>query len=191
VSTRPGGIAKCPCGNVVFGATTRTGAHGYRCRQTDKGHVVRGGREDIDALIADAIIGRLSMPDAVDLLREDKTPAVEALRARRHALAARIEALGRELADPDIPVGITKDAIRSARRDLDGVDEELKAATVPSVLAPLVGVQDVRAAWERLGIDAQRAVVATLVDVTLLAPKRGPRPFDPATVQIVLVEDRG
>lgn len=187
VSTLLGGIATCPCGAPVHGASTRTGEAGYRCKKSGKGHIGRGEREQIDSFITDLVIARLSMRDAADLLREDTSAEVEALRSRRRALAVRIDALGALLTDPDVPIATTKAAIAGVRGDLEGVDEELRGLTTPNVLQRFEGVGSVAAVWRSLDIDAQRAVVAALVNVELLAPPRGPRRgrgFDPALVRI-------
>jgi hypothetical protein len=54
-----------------------------------------------------------------------------------------------------------------------------------NVLAPLVAAENAAAAWAGLDISRKRAVVKTLMSVTLYSPGRGaPRAFDPATVQV-------
>jgi len=53
-----------------------------------------------------------------------------------------------------------------------------------AVLGDLVRSADVAAVWERLDLDRRRAVVDCLMVVHLLAPGRGRREFDPATVRI-------
>jgi site-specific DNA recombinase len=52
------------------------------------------------------------------------------------------------------------------------------------VLAPLVAAENVAAVWEDLDISRKRAVIKTLMSITLCSPGRGVRPFDPATVEV-------
>jgi site-specific DNA recombinase len=53
------------------------------------------------------------------------------------------------------------------------------------VLAPLVAAQNAAAVWADLDLSRQRAVIKTLMTVTLHSPGRGARRlFDPATVTV-------
>jgi len=53
------------------------------------------------------------------------------------------------------------------------------------VLVPLVAVRNAAAVWEDLDLSRQRAVIRTLMTITLLSPGQGARrPFDPGTVQV-------
>jgi hypothetical protein len=68
---------------------------------------------------------------------------------------------------------------------LDQIGAELDTAARENVLAPLVAAENAAAAWAGLDISRKRAVVKTLMSVTLYSPGRGaPRAFDPATVQV-------
>jgi site-specific DNA recombinase len=185
VKTLLGGIATCPCGLPMFGARLN-GRDGYRCRGEGGGHVQRGDRAQVDHFVAELVIARLAMPDAVDLIKTDDGPDVEELRSRARALRARIDELAADLADPDIPSAITKDAIRAAKKKLAEVEAELAETATSSPLSAVVGADDVRAAWERLDIDRQREVVRTLVRVRLHPVGRGRAAmvFDPETIKI-------
>lgn len=49
----------------------------------------------------------------------------------------------------------------------------------------MVAADNATAAWESLDLSRKRAIIKTLMSVTLHSPGRGTRrPFDPATVQI-------
>ena len=68
---------------------------------------------------------------------------------------------------------------------LDQIGAELDTAARENVLAPLVAAENAAAVWAGLDISRKRAVVKTLMSVTLYPPGRGaPRAFDPATVQV-------
>jgi hypothetical protein len=53
------------------------------------------------------------------------------------------------------------------------------------VLTPLVAAENAAAVWESLDQSRQRAVIRTLMTITVLSPGKGARQaFDPATVHI-------
>ena len=53
------------------------------------------------------------------------------------------------------------------------------------MLAPLVAAENAAEVWEMLDLSRKRAVIKTLMSVTLHSPGRGARrPFDPATVKV-------
>ena len=54
-----------------------------------------------------------------------------------------------------------------------------------NVLAPLVAAENAAELWETLDLSRKRAVIKTLMTITLHSPGRGARrPFDPATVKV-------
>jgi hypothetical protein len=63
-----------------------------------------------------------------------------------------------------------------ARKQLEGVTKQLARAARVDPLVDLVGAVDVRKAWLELGLDRQRAVLRSLLDVTILPIGRGRRP---------------
>jgi site-specific DNA recombinase len=68
---------------------------------------------------------------------------------------------------------------------LEAIGAELDGAARENVLAPLVAAENAAAVWAGLDISRKRAVIKTLMSVTLHSPGRGPRrAFDPATVQV-------
>ncbi|HUZ27469.1 MAG TPA: recombinase family protein [Streptosporangiaceae bacterium] len=72
VRTLLGGLACCPCGNVVTWMPGHTGHHIYRCAPPGRdpgyhGHVARQAAP-VEDFIERAVIARLSAPDAADLV---------------------------------------------------------------------------------------------------------------------------
>ena len=131
VRTLLGGLACCPCGNVVAGGPSHTGHRVYRC----------------------------SMPT-----RDRSRP-------------------GEHVARQAEPV---EDFItRLAVGRLEEIGAELEHAARENVLAPLVAAENAAAVWETLDLSRQRAIIKTLMGITLRSPGRGARrPFDPATVTV-------
>jgi site-specific DNA recombinase len=68
---------------------------------------------------------------------------------------------------------------------LEEIGTELDHASRENVLAPLVAAENAAAMWDGLDISRKRAVIKTLMSVTLHSPGRGARgAFDPATVEV-------
>jgi hypothetical protein len=68
---------------------------------------------------------------------------------------------------------------------LDEIGTELEHAARENVLAPLVAAENAAEVWEGLDLSRKRAVIKTLMSITLHSPGRGARlAFDPATVEV-------
>ncbi|WP_137235192.1 recombinase family protein [Streptomyces sp. BPSDS2] len=146
----------------------------YRC-QSNHG----GGRnaEILDAYIQDLIIERLSKPDAADLLE----PAPDGINAA--ALQLESETIRRRLTDlagmfgsGQITMAQFTEGSDIARAQLEGVTAQLARAAVKDPLVGLVGVKDVRGAWEGCDLGRQRTVLRSLLEVTLRPPRPGRMP---------------
>ena len=68
---------------------------------------------------------------------------------------------------------------------LDEIGTELENAARENVLAPLVAAENAAELWETLDLSRKRAVIKTLMSITLHSPGRGTRlAFDPTTVEV-------
>lgn len=178
------GLAQCGvdgCGLTVHGGAgyaSRRSYRTYRCRSM--GHIHRKA-EPIDDYVAAVAVARLSRPDARALMDDTKRPDVSGLRADADGLRRRIEALADDL---DIDERTLARRDKALRTRLAGIEAQLADAGRVDLLGPLVGADDVEAAWNGLDIDRRRAVVDLLMTVRLLPPGRGVRDFDPATVDV-------
>jgi hypothetical protein len=73
---------------------------------------------------------------------------------------------------------------------LEEIAGELADAARESVLAPLLAAESAATVWESLDLARKRAVIKTLMTITLRSPGRGARrAFDPATVQVTWRQD--
>lgn len=186
-----GGLARCYCGAPAFSTRNSRGAPGYRCREMagtrmgpgSRGHVCRLAGP-VDDHVTAIIIERLSRPDAADLLVDHNRPDVETLCSKAQTLRARLEELGAEFATGELPAAQLRVINESISAQLVTIETELADAGRVSVLGGLIGAEDVRAVWDGLGIDRRRAVIDTLMSITLDSSGRGSRVFDPATVKI-------
>lgn len=183
------GIARCgKCGAKMKRApgrmtTTMSGKKrqppSYSCLEC---YGVRRIQDLVDQLVVDHVVGRLQMPDASQLLAQGDPAALQAARDSIEATDARLANAADMYAAGDI------DAAQLARitERLRGVRAQaaadMEAALPAAVPADLVG-SNARQVWDGLSMDSKRAVLTTLVTVTIL-PSGSGRPFDPDTVQV-------
>ena len=192
VKTLLGGLGLCPCGNVVTGMPSHTGHHIYRCTPATRnrsyagGHVARQARP-VEEFIDKLVVARLSRPDAADLVTtEDSGVDLAALREEAAAIRANLEEMASDRALGKITRAQMLKATEAGTARLEAIGAELESAARENVLAPLVAAENAAAMWAGLDISRKRAVIKTLMSVTLYSPGRGaPRAFDPATVQVI------
>lgn len=181
------------CGGPLTGNTTAGGGPGnrraaYRCRAADRdgqSHVVRDV-ERLDAWVVEVIVERLSRPDALEASaprQEDTAP----LHAEAAALRARLDEAARGWAAGALTQAQLLAATSELRTRLDAVEARIGQSRQGSVLDGLTGADDVRAAWEAMPLDRQRAVLDVLMTVTVLPREktgrlRGGTYFDPSKV---------
>jgi site-specific DNA recombinase len=191
VRTLLGGLALCGCGNVVTGGPSHTGRHVYRCagpsRKADyaDGHVARQSAP-IEDFIERLVIERLSRPDAADLVAvPEGGPDLRALRAEAAAIRQRLEEMAADRADGVISRAQLVSGTERANIRLAEIAAEQEAAARENVLAPLVAAENAAEVWASLDLSRKRAVIRTLMMITLRSPGKGiRRAFDPATVEI-------
>lgn len=182
------GIARCGYDGCdltvkIASAIQRNGSRRlvYRCRSG--GHLARQAAET-DAFVTGVVVGRLSRPDAVELLATDSVD-VSALHDEARVLRARGEALAVEYAEGAVTVAQMRVVNKTLAAKLADIEAQIASATQTSALADLVGRDDVRARWNALSVTRQRAVVDSLMTITVLPVGRGAgRAFDPDSIDI-------
>ncbi|KND40102.1 recombinase family protein [Streptomyces stelliscabiei] len=187
------GIARC--GVCDDGTTVTSGSRGgtkknptltqpiYRCRRTK--HLARG-TEPIDLTVEEYVVRRLSRSDAIGLLLDAEAPDAAQLRAKAVSLRARLRGLADEFAEDDDADSVEfRRATRRIKERLAEVEGQMHHPQRARTLVDIVTAEDPNKAWEDLPLDRRRAVVETLITVTILPGQPGRAPFDPRTVQIV------
>jgi len=196
VRTMLGGLALCPCGNVVTGMPSHTGHHIYRCAPAthnasyEGGHVARQAIP-VEQFIEKTVIARLSRPDAADLVAApDAGVDVARLRAEAVSIRANLDELAADRALGLVSRAQMLAATGRGNARLDQIANELAGVARESVLAPLVAADNAANAWEGLDLARKRAIIKTLMSITLHSPGKGTRRgFDPATVHITWHHD--
>lgn len=186
-----GGLALCPCGNVVTGMPSHTGHHIYRCAPVSRNRAWKGGHvarqaAPVEDFIEKLVIARLSRPDAADLVEvPEGGPDVAALREEAAAIRRNLEEMAAARALGLIDRAQMLAATGRANVRLAEISTDLDGAARENVLAPLVAAENAAAAWQDLDPSRKRAVIKTLMTITLHSPGKGARrAFDPDTVEV-------
>lgn len=156
---------------------TQSGGRRYPSYRCPTGH--GGGRraEVVDQYVEDTIVERLSRDDAHDLLLPAPDDVdVAGLQAESVEIHQRMRDLGGMFGGGQISMVQFTEGTDTARAQLEGVTRQLARAATRDPLVDLVGAPDVRKAWKALGLDRQRNVLRSLVEVTLTTPRQGRMP---------------
>lgn len=183
------GLAHCGvCSETVSSAgVARTRVDGtrptvYRCRTRQ--HVARDA-DPVDALVVEAVVKRMARPDAARLLVDDDAPDSDALRKEARNLRSRLDTLAVDFADGSLTAAQLRTATERLRSKLDAVETAQAHTHRAPILAGLVGKTDVQAAWDALPFARRRAVIDTLMRVTIdPEPVRGARLFNRQLIRI-------
>lgn len=185
-----GGIARCGrCGGVMGRAvgrmtTTKKGGSkrqppSYVCKECFR---VRRKQTDVDALVEGIIIGRLQMPDAAQLFSSGDAAALQESRATIEAVDARLANAADMFASGDIDAAQLTRITERLRGDRAQAAAALDAALPAALPAELLGGHAAEV-WEALSMDSKRAVLKSLVTVTVM-PSGSGKAFEPSTVQV-------
>lgn len=179
------GIALCgKCGGPLRMANRKTSASkSYPHYVCGKGCRARA-KEVTEAFVVEALLSRLEDPNAVELFRlEVKTDALSETMNKARDLRARLQGF----IDQAVAGNLSAEALAQIEQKLtpqiEAAEQQIKTLGVSSVVGQVAGPQ-ARKTWAALRLEQQRAVLRAVMRVRLLPARRGPGPFDPATVQI-------
>lgn len=183
------------CGKCDDGETAMEGTGGgtdrapyYRCA----GHNhVRRDSAHVDRLVSDAVIARLSRPDAIDLIPTVDVPDVDVpgLQAESSRIRENLKSLGGMLIRGLIDEEQMIEATRVGRERLDEIKAQLDVTIVESPLTPLIGAEDVAAEWDKQPVHIRREIIKALFVVKILPTVKGAKyvkgtRFAPSSVSI-------
>ena len=158
----------------------------YGCRRTP--HLTRAAHT-LDKFVSHVIIARLERRDAVHLLTAGHTDMDTALLAREvNAVRTRIAEAGDLWEDGTLSAAEYRERKARLEDTLTKLEAEQRAATGRDPLAGIAGRADAAKVWERLDLGRQRAILDSLIVVTVLPQRPGRLPdgsrFDPEAVDI-------
>ncbi len=135
----------------------------------------------VDQVVEGVVLARLAQPDAASLLREESE--VYRLREEADKLREQLDELAVLLAEGVLtPTGVRAASARLHER-LTPLQQQLDVATRSDELAALVTADDVDRVWRELPLTSRRAVVDTLMSVTVLPAGKGAQ-FHPEQIRV-------
>lgn len=177
----PGLVLCWKCGSDCMTGHTRHGKRVYVCRANK---CISRKADPVDEFVEAVVVGRLSRPDAADLLIADDRDGMREQQARAAGIRERLDDLATGLEEGVLTLQAVRKSSERLRAELAAIEAEMAAAVHTDALGPLVAAQDVAGVWSGLDIAQRRQVVDALMTVTLLKPESGRRDFDPASVKI-------
>lgn len=143
-------------------------------------------KQDTDDYIRGLVAARLAQPDAKQLLIDREAPDLDRLTGEANTLRSRIDELAIAFADGDMTASQVRTATQRIQAKLTEVEARMASASAKLVFADVpLGTERVYAAFTRMDLDRQRAIVNTLLTATVMpVGKRGRVPFDPERIAI-------
>lgn len=200
-STQPrhllSGIAACGvCGTALVATSASRGAGRpkqvtYRDRpKTGKGHVARAAAP-LDEYVSELVIAWVDKygRDALN----PPAPDTSLLAAQLHAAETDLEALQQAADDGAITDAQWLRRTRPLNQRAASLRERIAATAAAAVPVGIFTQDDIRAGWHAADLDAQRAIIRSLMTITILPSPRGRPPgyktgdggyFRPETVRI-------
>jgi hypothetical protein len=141
--------------------------------------------EKVDNLVSAVVIGRLSRPDAVDLLVSDDGAARTA-REQAEAIRARLNVAADQYAEEAIDAEQLSRITAKLRPQLAESEETLRRLAAPVASAALGNLvtNDAADVWTTLDVARRRQVLEVLgLSIRIMPTRQGPG-FDPESVRI-------
>lgn len=186
--------AKLRC-KLAVARPGRKAGHFYACPTS--AHVSRH-QEFLDNLIETLVLRRLNSPDAAELLR-GQAPFVDlgALHTERLSVREQLDELSLLFARRVFDQRQVAVASAELQEQIGRLNDQIATASRGSALADIVGTPDVAARWKGLSVDRRRAVVRSLMTVTVQPARRGRvdgwaaggRYFDPEAIDVHWLQD--
>ena len=177
------GYATCgPCGAVVK-CTGSANRRAYTC--TAHGHVRRNAAA-VDRRIRALVVERMSLPDADVVLLPPPRPGVDAgaLRAEAKRLDAKAKRLTAMFTDDAITETQLTSSTKEIRARLAAITAQLAASSKPDPIPEFRQGRPAAEVWDSMTVPRRRAVVKTLMTVTILPARRKGSAFDPDSLGI-------
>jgi site-specific DNA recombinase len=141
--------------------------------------------EWLDHYMVRTVLERLSRRDAADLLEKSPAgPDTGKLHIEAVTLRQRLTDMSNAFADGRITMAQLQAGSERARANLEAIEAKMAAAARIDPVAQLLGVEDARAVWDSLSLGRQRAVLDSLMSVTLGPGRKGAKTFDESRVVI-------
>jgi hypothetical protein len=182
VRTLLGGLATCPCGNVVNGSVNHRRDRVYNCQYSTRagrpGPHVAVRQQVVDEWVESAVLEALSRPELADLVAPPEHVDTTALRAEAAAIRANLDEMAADRAVGLVTRSQMLAATERGNARLAQIGGELAEAGGKNVLAPFARGQRAREVWDGLDLSRRREVIRALTEVVLHPAGRGARSYD-------------
>jgi DNA invertase Pin-like site-specific DNA recombinase len=174
-----------PCDHYLSGHITLDGSMAYNCKKC-RGVSVRA--EHVEPLLYDLVVGRLAMPDAVDLLKAEIHDQAEAeqIREELNVLYEELEKIGVERGQRLLTgqqAKIASDLINADIAELEARQTDAERIRIFDGLK--LGTPEVELGIRALSPDRFRAVLSVLAEITVAPVGKGHKVFKPGRVAVV------
>lgn len=184
------GIVRCQeCGSPMKGSVRASTSairnkEYYKCPTRGTGHSFQTAAP-IDELITELVLERLSNDDVRRKLSAPENPERAAeLQTELVVLRGRLDQASESFAAGLIEASQLATITATLRGKIQGAQNELAAHSAGSAV-PSVDDGDIRVWWDRASIESRRAVIKSMMTITLSPVKvSAPRRFDPRRVVI-------
>ncbi|GGU13460.1 recombinase family protein [Streptomyces violascens] len=181
------GLYVCgPCSSDMKSGSKGTGQKDYHCRANK---CVSRDLIKLDDYVQLAIFGRLSRPDAAQLLAERKDPVdVRGAQETMHQARAMLDDFAAALGAGDMDMQEWRTASAAARARLRAAEAELSQAEKVNPVVGLIGAPDLDVRWAALDLSRRRSVLDFLMTVRVFPARPGRQPdggyWDAGAIQI-------
>lgn len=147
----------------------------YRCKTGKRGHVTRTAAR-VDQFVTDVVLARLTKPDFIEVLMAAPAPDLDVMKAELVALEGELGSWRRLAEAGEVTAVAFAPVEKRLLRQIAEKKAEMTAAVRSPVLRELIDIPDIAAAWQSRDLVWKRAVLRSLVVVTINKPLHVGRP---------------
>lgn len=165
------GVPTCGiCGTGLTTGYTSRKVRMYRCPGC---HRIGRNADNLDEYITHAVVTRLSRPDAQALLIDNQQPDNALLQETARTLRIRLDQIAEAYADNQINMKEWLAASNRVKQNLADTEAQIMQSTSAAILKPVIGAPDAAEAWASQPLERQRAIVRTLLNITVQPTRKG------------------
>jgi hypothetical protein len=179
------GIARCgKCGATVgTGAKSRVGRVVYTCKHC---HGISRLQAEVDNWVIWRVANALTRPDAWRALMSSTSESAAELQEHGAALRSRLDEIAAQFADGVLTPSQLRTATERIKVRLANVESQMYGPHVHRYFGDVLAADDPGFAFHRLDLERKRALIRTMVTVTIMPIGHGgSKVFDPLMVEVL------
>ena len=177
------GIARCgKCGSALR-VSMKSKQVVYVCKEC---YGISRVQAAVDNWVIWRVANALTQPDAWQALTDSASEEGAALRDEETVLRSRLDEIATQFADGVLTPSQLRTATERARHRLAEVESQLYGPDAERYFGDVFDAEDPRRAFDRLPLDRKRALIDSMVTVTVMpVGRKGSKVFNPLMVEIV------